>query len=123
MTAQEAINYFKRTYPGKNIVCLPEDDPSEIICEIEPSSEHPDYNVAVAAIKQSVPHYHHKATEEYEVLEGELELVVDGESIKLKQGDTYVIKPPAVHSAKGDFTLVRVSSKPGWTPDDHILVK
>lgn len=122
MTAQEALDYFKQNHPGKNVVCLPEDSPTEIICEIEPSSEHPEYNVAVAAIKQSAPHRHLKASETYKVLDGDLELIVDGKAIKLSKGDTHVIRPPQVYSARGDFTIVEVSSKPGWTPEDHILV-
>lgn len=122
MTAREVLDHFKRTYPGKNIVCLPEDNPTEIICEVDPSSEHPEYNVAIAAIKQSAPHHHLEATETYKVLDGDLELIVDGESIKLSKGDTHDIKPPQVHSARGNFTIVEVSSMPGWTAEDHILV-
>jgi hypothetical protein len=41
VTEQEVLDYFEKKYPGKTIVMLPEDNPTEIICEIEPSSEHP----------------------------------------------------------------------------------
>jgi quercetin dioxygenase-like cupin family protein len=101
---------------------LPEDNPTEVICEIEPASRHPEYSLAIAAIKQSVPHYHKLATEEYSAIEGELELKVDEKTIKLDEGDVYSIKPPQIHSAMGNFTLVKITSKPGWTPEDHILI-
>lgn len=121
MTADDIIKKFKTDYPGKNIVALPEDSPTEIICEVDPTSEHPEVNVAIAAIKASTPHYHHKATEVYEVLQGELELTVDGTQTTLYEGDTHTIQPGQVHSATGNFTLVRVTSRPGWTIEDHIL--
>lgn len=121
MTAKEVLEYFSATYPGKNIVALPAAEPAEIICEIDPSAEHPEYNTAIAAIKASVPHYHKKATETYKVLRGSLELWVDGQKHTLKPGDTHVIKPGQIHFAKGDFALVEVISRPGWTAADHIL--
>lgn len=123
MTTQEIIKYFKKTYPNKNILALPEDSPTEIICEVDPTTDHPTYNVAIAAIKQSEPHYHKQSIEIYEVLEGELELTVDGKIVKLSKGDMYIINPPLVHSVKGNFALVKVTSKPGWVTEDHLLKK
>src|SRR5688500_7239142 len=120
MTASGAIEYFRVTYPGKHIVALPEEDPTEIICEIDPADEHPEYGTAIAAIKASVPHYHKKATETYKVLRGDLKLFVDDQQHVLEVGDTFVIKPEQIHYAEGDFTLVEVVSRPGWTPEDHI---
>jgi mannose-6-phosphate isomerase-like protein (cupin superfamily) len=123
MTAQEIIEYFKKTYPDKNILALPEDNPTEVICEIDPTTDHPNYDVAIAAIKESEPHFHLQSIEVYEVLDGELELSVGDKIIKLNKGDKYIINPPLVHSAKGNFTLVKATSKPGWTPEDHISEK
>lgn len=123
MSAKEIINYFQEQYPGKNVVKLPPDKPTEIICELEPSSEHPEYSIAIAAVGSSKPHYHKKTTEFYEVIRGGLTLIVDDESVELKVGDTYTVKPEQIHHAKGSFTLVKVTSRPGWTPDDHILVE
>lgn len=121
MTAAKVIEYFRRQYPGKNIVALPQDDPTEIICEVDPSMTHPDFNVAIAAVKQSTPHYHRKSVEIYEVIEGDIELIVDDQTHTLHAGDVYTIQPGCVHSAKGNFALVRVTSRPGWTPEDHVL--
>lgn len=123
MTAKETIDYFQEQYSGKNVIELPPGKPTEIICELEPSSEHPEYSIAVAAISSSKPHYHKKATEFYEVVRGGLILMVDDKSIKLNVGDIYTVKPQQIHHAKGNFTLVKVTSRPGWTSDDHILVK
>jgi quercetin dioxygenase-like cupin family protein len=122
MTAGEVIANFQRNYPGRNIVVLPEDNPTEIICEVDPSAEHPEYNVAIAAIKASAPHFHRKAIETYEVIEGDLRLTVEGQTTNLKAGDSQTVPTNQVHSAMGDFTVVLVSSRPGWTPEDHILI-
>lgn len=121
MTEQEVLAYFAEKYPGKNIVKLPEENPQEIICEIDPTANHPGYNVAIAAIKQSVPHHHDHAVEMYEVIKGALVLTVDEDTVHLSEGDTFTVFPPQVHSAKGDFTLVKVRSEPGWTAEDHVL--
>ena len=123
MTEKEIINYFQEQYPGKNVVKLPSDKPTEIICELEPSSEHPEHSIAIAAISLSKPHYHRRTTELYELISGKLTLAVNDKSIELNPGDTYTVSPQQIHSAKGDFTLVKVTSRPGWTPDDHVLVK
>ncbi len=122
MTADEVMAYFQQTYPGQKVVALPDDNPTEIICEVDPASEHPNLNVAIAAIKASTPHYHIKSTETYEVLEGELHLHVGNTEISLHKGQSYVIKPHEIHHATGNFTLVKVTSRPGWTLDDHFLV-
>lgn len=122
MDAAKILEQMSAQYPGKNIVLLPADNPTEIICEVDPTSDHPDYNVAVAVIDQSETHYHPKATEEYLVLSGSLILNADGMEITLETGDAYTIQPGVVHSAKGDSTWVSVRSEPGWTTEDHIIV-
>ncbi len=123
MTADEIIKKLKDDYPGKEIIRLPEDNPTEIICELEPTREHTEYSVAIAAINSSLPHYHKLATEEYEVLDGELELSIENTIVVLEKGENHTVNPGQLHSATGKFTLVRVTSKPGWTSDDHILSK
>ena len=120
-TAQEIIDRFATDYPDKDVIALPEDEPTEIICEVDPTSEHPEYNVAIAAIEESAPHFHKRAEETYEVLEDELTLQVGDDTIHLKPGESHTIKPGIIHSALGNFTLVRVTSLPGWTQEDHIL--
>jgi mannose-6-phosphate isomerase-like protein (cupin superfamily) len=122
-TPQEIVDKFKKDYPNKTIIQLPEDNPTEILCEIEPSTEHPEYSIAIAAIKSSSPHYHKETVETYEVIEGSLDLYVEEKLIKLNQGETYTVSIRKKHYAKGDFTIVKVTSHPGWTLKDHILDK
>ncbi len=107
-------------YPGKNIVINKSN--SEIICEVEPSSEHKDYSLAIAVIDKSQLHYHKVSTETYTVLKGHLTVTKDGKDFPLSVGETLVIKPLEKHSAKGNETWVEVKSTPGWTPSDHYLL-
>lgn len=122
MDAQQVIAKFRQEYPGKSIICLPGNTPTEIICEVSPSSENRTFSRAVVAIQSSAPHYHNLARETYKVLSGELDLFVEGEMHKLSKGDEYTVQPKEIHFAKGEFTIVQVDSSPGWTSKDHILV-
>lgn len=121
MKAIDILEFFDLTYPGVKISRLPEINPTEIICEVEPSSNHAEYSTAIAAIAKSRPHFHKASTETYTVLKGELKMNINDKTIVMKSGDTCTVNPYEVHWAEGDFTIVRVTSKPGWTPEDHIL--
>lgn len=121
MTVEEVMKHFKKNYPGKLIVRLPENNPTEIICEVEPTKKHADYSIAIAAIKTSSPHFHKLATEKYEILSGRLKLTVDNQTLSLDKGETYTVLPNETHYATADFALVRVTSEPGWAAKDHIL--
>lgn len=122
MNVLQIIKNLQAQYPRKTIIKNNEHNPTEIICEIRPMKAHPEYSVAIAFIDASLPHYHKKTFETYEILEGELLLVVSGIEHRLKRGETFLIHPLSVHSAKGNETKVKVTSKPGWTVEDHILV-
>ena len=74
MNTERIVAELASRYPGKTILRLPEDNPSEIICEVDPATDHPESSVAVAVIDSSSPHVHHKSIETYEVLEGEVNL-------------------------------------------------
>ncbi|MBN2142225.1 hypothetical protein JW711_02745 [Candidatus Woesearchaeota archaeon] len=118
------VELLKREFPGKRIVVLKD----EIICEVKPTSEHPDWSEAIAYIRRSEPHHHQKTTEFYEVERGELSFFVDGVERRLVEGAIgagggAVVKPPQAHYAVGDWTRVNVYSEPGWTPEDHLLLK
>lgn len=114
---------LKQRYPGKNIVLNDEINPTEIICEIEPTKEHVEYDVAIAVIDKSIPHYHHKSAEEYEVIRGVLTLMVNGKKYLLNEGEKFIIEPELIHSAEGKETWIKATSRPGWTFGDHILLK
>ncbi|OGH10177.1 MAG: hypothetical protein A2152_03785 [Candidatus Levybacteria bacterium RBG_16_35_6] len=118
MNAERIVNQLKQEFPGKNILQLPPDNPNEIICELEST---PEFSVAIAYIDQSVPHYHTKTREKYIIEQGRLILNEAGRETELREGDEYTVYPPIIHSARGKSTRVRVESKPGWIPEDHIL--
>lgn len=123
MNVDEVLAFFENVYPGKNVSMLPENEPTEIICEIEPSSEHPEYSVAVASICKSNPHFHRLSAETYLVLEGKLNLHVNNKVLHLNKGDSCTVQPHEIHWAEGNFTLTQVTSRPGWIPEDHIIVR
>lgn len=123
MNSQKVIQELKQKYSGKKITCLPENNPSEIICEIEPPSNHPDYSVAISVIDKTAPHYHTKTTEIYEIVSGVLTLTVDGQKHEMKAGDALTIKPGQIHSALGNQTWIKCTARPAWTPEDHLMVK
>ncbi len=124
MTLEETLHYFQTNYPDAKLVKIPEDNPLEIICEIEPTQNHPNYSIALAAISISQPHKHFHSTEEYEVIHGAILLKVDEKIQTLYEHEKETILPGRVHSASSveDFALVKVTSQPGWTQADHILI-
>lgn len=121
MNVKNVITELKQHYPGKDIIQNPTENPTEIICEIDPPSLHTEYSIAIAVIDQSRPHYHKKSTEVYEILQGDLVLTVGGKDYALKSGEQMTIIPNQIHWAKGNGTWVKVTSRPGWTIQDHIL--
>jgi quercetin dioxygenase-like cupin family protein len=121
MDVEKVVDELKEKYPGKNIVINDPDNPEEIICEIEPASEHPGESVAIAVLDRVITHYHRETTELYEIIKGILELNLNGKTHFLRKGDKIVIKPRQYHSAKGKETWVKVTSKPGWKPEDHLI--
>ncbi|MBI4973104.1 cupin domain-containing protein [Candidatus Roizmanbacteria bacterium] len=123
MRINEVIAELKKTYPGKSVVLNNRNNLTEILCEIEPSQLHPSYSVAIGVIDETTPHYHKKSTETYEVIKGELDLIVEGKTYHLKPGESFTMQPQEIHSAKGDETWVKCTSKPGWNSDDHIRVE
>ena len=94
-----------------------------MICEVDPTSEHPEGSVALAVIGRSDRHYHVHATETYEIIRGTLRLNVDGKEVVLSEGESYTIEPKVRHFAAsiGEPAWVMATSRPGWRPDDHIL--
>jgi len=122
MEVKKIIKKLKRKYPGKTIIENKNDKgfTTEIICEIEPTLNHPKYSIAIAVIDSSTLHYHKKTTEIYKVLRGELTVFKKNKEYKIKRGDELVIKPGEIHSNIGNETWVECISEPGWTVDDYI---
>lgn len=121
MNIEKVINELSLKYPGKKIIKNNEENPTEIICEIDPSSQHPEKSIAIAVIDRSESHYHNKSTEIYRIIKGELNLIVDNKEYNLKENDVYTIHPGEIHYAIGSETWVEVISESGWTLEDHII--
>lgn len=58
MDVKRVIEQLKKEYPSKKIIKNIENNPTEIICEIDPTEKHRIYSIAIAVIDQSIPHYH-----------------------------------------------------------------
>lgn len=123
MNSPLVIKRLKKLYPNKNIIALPEKYPTEILCEIDPVSEHTLFSVAVAVIDHSVPHLHKKSVETYTVLQGEIDLYLDGQVFHLKKGEFKQIHPFTIHHAIGKEAWIQCRSEPGWTKEDHYFTK
>lgn len=121
MNRDIVLQKLSELYPHSSIVCLPPENPTEIICETKPTKLHPEWSEAVAVIERSVPHFHKEMTEKYEVISGDLTVSIDGKLIHLKSGDSVIIEPYQVHFAFGNEAWIKVTAHPGWTSKDHIL--
>ncbi|MBX9772109.1 MAG: hypothetical protein K2X29_12100 [Candidatus Obscuribacterales bacterium] len=128
MNKNRIIQELEKTYPGCKIICLPEDNPREIICELGPIEGG---SRAIAVISASDLHYHLRTIEKYRVLKGELLVETDsrdkaGSIIltprRLAEGESLTIYPGTIHCATGNEVWVEVDAFPAWTPDDHRLV-
>ena len=123
MNPKEVVAQLEAEFPGKNILQLPPENPTEIVCEVEPTTvDHPERSVAVAVIDRSAQHVHRISTETYEIEDGEVTLSTNGKKRIMKKGDSWVIQPGEIHRADANGARVKVTSEPVWTPEDHILI-
>jgi len=121
MDIQELLKSLRQEFPGRNIVCIPPEEPKEIIVELDRDESS---GQAVALIKRSEPHLHRRMMEQYVIEEGKLLLCVNGNLSEMIKGDQVTIMPGLVHHAVSltkDFVRVRVTSWPPWSLEDHIL--
>ena len=122
MNSKRIVKELQTKYPGKAIILDPPENPTEIICEIDPTSEHPEKSIALAIVGKSKPHYHKKSTEIYEAVKGILTVYKDGKKFVLREGEKLTIEPNVIHYVEGDAAWFLTYSKPGWTFEDHIMV-
>ena len=123
MNSAKIINELNKKYPNKNVVVNNRDNPTEILCQIDPADDHLEYSVIVAVIDRKVEHTHQDSKEKYEVLKGELVVQKNGKRVVLKKGHSIIIEPGEKHSAEGHEVWVKITSKPGWNPEEHLLVE
>jgi quercetin dioxygenase-like cupin family protein len=93
---------------------------AETVYELTPGSGLP-FGIAIADIEQSAPHFHKLTIETYTVVQGTLELSLDGERLVLQTGDIARIAPGVVHSGRsiGDLAArITVTTIPEFSPAD-----
>lgn len=113
---------LEKMYPGKKVIVTDPENPTEIVCEVEPTENHPKWSASVAVIDSTRSHYHRKLMETYHVISGSLTISLNGKSRILNSGDFIEIPRKTIHTSKGKNTWVYVYARPGWTPEDHIFV-
>jgi len=116
MNAKKVIKELEKQYPGKNIMVNDPENPTEIICEIEPAEWNPDRNSAVVVFDGKIKHPHGYRKQIYEVLRGILEITKGGKSYFLTEGQKLTEGMEDFHLAKGKETWVKVTSEPAWAP-------
>lgn len=120
--SKRIINSLLGKYPGKKTYDL-DGRGEHFVCEVEPVTDHPEYDKAVEVIISSRPHKHLKMTQYYTILSGILELHLGEKVVKLQTGDKYTIRPNNIHWARSDKECwIEIYSTPGWTKEDHIVV-
>ena len=86
--------------------------------------ERPENDVATLHVvdicEDAREHYHKKMTEIYFVLEGEGDVVLNGESYPVKPGTTILINAGTKHKAKGKLKVVVVPIPP-FDPEDEFF--
>jgi mannose-6-phosphate isomerase-like protein (cupin superfamily) len=124
MNVAKVIKELTIQYPGKKILKNKNRAGviTEIICEIEPTGEHPEYASALAVIDSSSMHHHIKSTEAYKVIKGTLKVFKKNKEYILHKGNKIIIKPGEIHACFGRETWIKCYSKPGWTFQDHIVI-
>ena len=122
MNSQEIIKELKRLYPERNIILNDPDNPTEIICEVEPASWNPEKSVSIVIFDGKIKHPHDFRKETYEVLKGVLEMTKEGKSFFLTEGEKLTIGQDEFHMAKGDDTWVKVTSEPAWSPQPPLPI-
>lgn len=120
MNAKKILAELKKEYPGKNIIVNDPDDPTEIICEIEPAEWNPDKNSVVVVFEGKIKHPHGYRKQSYEVLKGILEITKEGKSYFLSEGEKLEEGFEEFHLAKGKETWVKVTSEPAWSPGQEM---
>ncbi|MEX0785017.1 MAG: cupin domain-containing protein [Dehalococcoidia bacterium] len=74
-------------------------------------------NVSHLTIDNSRTHYHKEMTELYYVLKGHGEIVLDGESRPISEGELVLIPPGVRHTSDGDMEVLIVGVPPLETED------
>ena len=97
---------------------------AETVYEVTVEATGLPFGIAIADILQSVPHLHRVTIETYTVVQGTLELRLDGERRMLQTGDVARIAPGVVHSARSIGARparITVTTIPEFSAADYIV--
>lgn len=123
MNVGTIVHELNIKYPGKTVILNDPGHPTEILCELEPTSAHPEYSLAISVMTKGTPHSHVVSTETYTVVRGALKLHVGNEIIELLEGQSQVLPPGIKHWGEGNETWIECLTTPGWTLEDHVLAR
>jgi mannose-6-phosphate isomerase-like protein (cupin superfamily) len=101
------------------------DHEAESIYEIATGSDGLPFGIAIADIGRSQSHRHDETLETYTVVQGTIELTLDGKRTMVEVGGIARINPGVVHSVRAidaEGARLVVVSIPAWTEHDHHLV-
>jgi hypothetical protein len=70
------LRLLRSSYPGRRCYDI-DGHGTHFVCELEPAADHPEYDKALEVIISSNPHKHKRATQQYKVLSGTVELHVE----------------------------------------------
>ena len=120
--SERIISLLRAKHPDKKCFDL-DGNGTHFVCEVEPTADHPAFDVALEVIISSKLHKHLKMKQQYTVISGTLELHIEDKVFRLTPGDQHVVEPGTVHWALSDDECwVEIFSEPGWTAEDHIAV-
>lgn len=101
-------------------------NPAETVYEMTTARDGLPFGIAIADIEQSQAHVHRVTTETYTVVQGSIELTLDGVRTTMGVGDMALIRPGVVHTARsigdGDGARIIVLTIPEFSEDDYFLV-
>src|SRR5688572_1298227 len=115
MDVEKTRTELMNAYPGCRVKVA--EDQREMVAEISDT-------FAVAVIERSLPHFHRQTREVYRVLRGSLCVACGGQGHVVEIGETIVIDPGQIHSARatGEPAWIEVESAPPWSPTDHFIL-
>jgi GrpB-like predicted nucleotidyltransferase (UPF0157 family) len=122
MDAHQVTRELKREFPQGKIAQTPDENPTEITCEVEAEAKHPDSSRTIAVIDRVPGNLNQRSTLNFRVLKGTLNLFPYGQRQTLNVGDACTIEPHVFYWAEGDETWVEINATPAWTIQDRRVV-
>ena len=100
-------------------------NPEVIVYEVTTNKNRLPFGIAIVDVQQSRPHFHRLTLETYTVVQGDLDVSVNGQHHVLHPGDVIKIMPGVVHSARSltsSPARITVTTIPEFSVDDYYEV-